>query len=74
MHKNIIKRLKQSFSIPIDTQELHWTRTRAYHKRLGAVKTVWILAGLIMLVVAQPAFILASSLFLTFLSFAFLEK
>ena len=66
----IIRRL----GISQNTQEYKWTQTRAYEKRLEWVKNFWILGGIIMLIVAQPAFIFGSSLFLSFLSFDFLEK
>ncbi len=74
MRKNIIERFIAFLGIPQNTPEFQWTKTPTYQKRLGAVKYGWILAGIIMLAVAQPAFILGSSLFLTFLSFAFLDK
>jgi len=74
MSKNLIDRLIQYLGIPQNSEEFQWTKTRTYRRRLGTVKNAWIIAGLIMLAVAQPAFILASSFFLTFLSFAFLEK
>lgn len=60
--------------IPQNTDEFKWTKTRAYQRRMEWVKNFWIAGGMIMLIVAQPAFILVSSFFLTFLSFAFLEK
>ncbi len=74
MKKNIIERLIQYLGIPQNSDEFQWTKTRTYQKRLGTVKSAWIIGGLVMLMVAQPAFILVSSFFLTFLSFAFLEK
>ncbi len=74
MSKNIIDRLIQYLGIPQNSEEFQWTKTRAYRRRLGTVKNAWIIGGLIMLAVAQPAFILVGSFFLTFLSFAFLEK
>jgi len=72
--KHVIDHIIKWLGIPQNTDEFKWTQTRAYAKRLEWVKSGWILGGIVMLVVAQPAFILASSLFLSFLSLAFLEK
>ena len=72
--KNIIEAIVDYFGISKNTDEYKWTQTRVYQRRIEWVKNAWIAAGLLMLVIAQPAFILASSLFLSFLSFAFLEK
>lgn len=72
--KHILDLFIQWLGIPQNTDEFKWTRTKAYAKRIEWIKNTWILAGIIMLIVAQPAFILASSLFLSCLSFAFLEK
>ncbi len=74
MSKNIIERIIQYLGIPQNSDEFQWTKTQLYRKKLDRVKSFWIIGGLIMLAVAQPAFILAGSFFLTFLSFAFLEK
>jgi len=71
---NIIEKICKYLGIPQDTEEYKWSRTRAYQLRVEFIKNIWIGSGLIMLAIAQPAFILAFSLFLTFLSFAFLEK
>lgn len=71
---NILERVIFWLGIPQNSEEFQWTKTQAYKKRLEWVKTAWMFAGLIMLAVASPAFISASCLFMTFLSFAFLDK
>ena len=70
----MLDRLIHILGIPQNTDEFKWTKTQAYKRRMEWVKNFWIAGGMIMLIVAQPAFILVSSFFLTFLSFAFLEK
>ncbi len=72
MAKNIVDRVIQYLGIPQNSEEFQWTKTQLYQRRLERVKSFWIIGGVIMLAVAQPAFILAGSFFLTFLSFAFL--
>ncbi|MEH6344307.1 MAG: hypothetical protein V7785_04430 [Bermanella sp.] len=74
MKKNLLDRFIDMLGIPQNSEECRWTKSQAYQKRLGWVKSFWIFGGLIMLAVAQPAFILVGSFFLTFMSFAFLEK
>ena len=71
---NIIDRLIRLLGIPQNTDDFKWTRTAGYKRRLEWVKNAWIMVGMIMLIVAQPAFILVSGFFLTFLSLAFLER
>jgi len=71
---NIIESLIRILGIPQNTEEFKWTRTQTYKRKMEWVKNFWIAGGMIMLIVAQPAFILVTSFFLTFLSFAFLEK
>ncbi len=74
MNKDLLERLIQYLGIPQNSEEFQWTKTRTYRRRLGTIKNIWIIGGLVMLAVASPAFILVGSFFLTFLSFAFLEK
>ncbi len=74
MKKNLLDHLIDWLGIPQNSVEYQWTRSKVYRKKLKWVKNFWIIGGLIMLAVAQPAFILASSFFLTFLSFGFLER
>lgn len=71
---SLIDRLINFLRIPQSTAEFQWTKTRCYRRRLEQVKTFWIIAGLIMLAAGHPAFILVGCFFMTFLSFAFLEK
>jgi len=66
----------------------HWTRdrspdgnhpskrrfTRIYQRKQGIVKSVWIASGLVMILVATPAMILAITLGTTFLSFVILDE
>jgi len=72
--KHLIEWLIQLFGISKNTEEYQWSQSNAYKQRIEMVKDIWIGSGLVMLAVAQPAFIIALSLFITFLSFAFLEK
>jgi len=72
--ERFIEFLINIFGISKNTDEYRWCKTNAYKQRLEFVKNMWIGSGLVMLAVAQPAFILALSLFITFLSFAFLER
>lgn len=72
--KTLIERLIHILGISKNTDEYRWCQTSAYKQRVEFVKSMWIGSGLVMLAVAQPAFILALSLFVTFLSFAFLER
>jgi len=74
MKKNLLYRFIDMLGIPQNSEEYQWTKSSVYQKRLERVKSFWIFGGLIMLAVAQPAFILVGSFFLTFMSFAFLEK
>lgn len=71
---SLIDRLITFLKIPQTTPEFLWTKTRCYRRRIEQVKTFWIVAGLIMLAAGHPAFILVACFFMTFLSFAFLEK
>lgn len=72
--KNIVEMIMDVLGVSRNTDEYKWTQTRIYQRRIEWVKNFWIFGGVVMLIVAQPAFILASSLFLSFLSLAFLEK
>jgi hypothetical protein len=74
MRKNLLERLIDWLGIPQNSVEYQWTRSRIYQKKLEWVKNFWIIGGLVMLTVAQPAFILVGIFFLTFLSFGFLER
>ena len=74
MRKNLLDRFIDMLGIPQNSEEYKWTRSHVYQKKLEWVKSFWIIGGLVMLAVAQPAFILVGSFFLTFLSFGFLEK
>ena len=71
---SILDNLIHWLGIPQNTEAFKWTRTKAYQKRLDWVKNTWIVSSLVMLIIAQPAFILVVCFFLTFLSLAFLEK
>ena len=66
----------------------HWTRdrspdhnhphkrrfTRLYRRKQGIVKNLWIASGLVMIVLATPATIMALTLGTTFLSFVILDE
>ena len=71
---SLIERLIRFLNIPQTTPEFLWTKTRCYRRRLEQVKSFWIIAGLVMLAAGHPAFILMLFFFMTFLSFAFLER
>ncbi|MFY0640364.1 MAG: hypothetical protein JXR16_04895 [Bermanella sp.] len=72
--KTLLERLINWLGIPKQSAEYRWSQTRSYNKRIELVKNLWIGGGIVMLIVAQPAFIAGFSLFITFLSFAFLER
>ena len=71
---SLIDRLIQFFQISQSTPEFQWTKTRCYKRRVEQVKSLWIVAGVIMVASAHLAFILVACFFMTFLSFAFLER
>lgn len=71
---NIVSRIRQFYGVSEDTQELKWTRSKIYKRRLEQVKTGWIISGLCMLAAQNPAVVLALFMFSGFLSLAFLEK
>ena len=48
--------------------------TGLYRRKKGIVRNLWIGSGLLMIVVATPALILAMALATTFLSFAILDE
>jgi hypothetical protein len=70
----LLDQLIRFLGIPQNTDDFKWTQTQAYRNRMEWVKNFWIVGGVVMIIAASPAFILVSSFFLTFLSFAFLEK
>ena len=72
--KTLLKRLINWLGVSKQSAEYRWSQTRSYNKRIELVKSVWIGGGVVMLIVAQPAFIAGLSLFITFLSFAYLER
>ena len=72
--KTLLERLINWLGISKQSAEYRWSQTRSYNKRIELVKSVWIGGGVVMLIVAQPAFIAGLSLFITFLSFAYLER
>lgn len=69
----LIQRLIQFFGISQETEAFRWSQSKAYARRIEWIKNTWILSGIVMLIIAHPAFILLFSSFLVFLSFAFLE-
>ena len=72
--KRLIDSLVNWLGVPKNTEEYRWSKTPIYLKRVEQVKDAWIGSGLVMLAVAQPAFIIGFSLFIIFLSFAYLER
>jgi hypothetical protein len=48
--------------------------TVRYRRKQGIVKNVWIMSGLVMLVQASPALMLATALGTTFLAFVILDE
>lgn len=71
---NIIDWLIDHLNIPQSSEQVKRTKTRQYKQRIEWVKNFWIVAGLIMLAFPHPAFVAVLSLFILFLSFAFLEE
>lgn len=71
---SILERLITFLRIPQTSPEFQWTKTTCYKRRIEQVKSLWIIAGSIMVLTGHPAFILVACFFMTFLSFAFLEK
>lgn len=58
-----------------DGQHPHKRRfTTLYMRKKGFVKSVWIGSGLLMILVATPALVLALAMGTTFLSFAILDE
>ena len=58
-----------------DLQHPHKRRfTPPYIRKKGFVKSVWIGSGLLMILVATPALVLALAMGTTFLSFAILDE
>lgn len=77
-HVSLITRLIEScrhyFNLSENYREYQWTQTNAYKRRLAVVKYFWIIGGSLMLISGHMAFILGGSLFLSFVSFAYLEE
>lgn len=73
-NKSWLEKLRSFWNLSNNYREYKWTQTKAYRRRLNRVKDFWIFGGLLMLLSGQLAFILASSLFLSFVSFAYLEE
>lgn len=69
-----LKRWHHFWSVPRNHPAYERTQTPHYQMRLEKVKDFWIIGGLAMLLSGHPAFILTLSLFLVFLSFAYLEE
>ncbi len=58
-----------------DAEHPHRRRfTRAYRRKRGIVKNIWICSGLVMVSTASPALIVTLSLGTTFLSFLILDE
>lgn len=58
-----------------DHQHPHKRRfTRRYMRKKGIVKNLWIASGLVMILLATPALVLAIALGTTFLSFVILDE
>ena len=58
-----------------DQEHPHKRRfTNAYLRKKGIVKNLWICSGLLMILLASPALILATTLGMTFLSFMILDE
>jgi len=72
--KSWLEKLRTWWDLPEDYREYQWTQTPVYKKRLKRVRDFWIVGGVMMLLSGHLAFILSSSLFLSFLSFAYLEE
>lgn len=72
--KTLLERLINWLGVSTESVEYRWSQSKIYNKRIEQVKSAWITGGIVMLIVAQPAFIVGLSLFITFLSFAYLER
>lgn len=70
----LIEGCRHFFNLPESYREYQWTQTKTYQKRLAVVKYLWIIGGSLMLISGHIAFILGGSLFLSFVSFAYLEE
>lgn len=71
---NLVSRIRHFYGVSEDTDEFRWTRSNTYKMRLEQVKTGWIIAGILMLLIQTPAMVLGLSIFSGFLSLAFLER
>jgi hypothetical protein len=70
----LIEGCRHYFNLSENYREYQWTQTKTYQRRLGVVKYFWIIGGSLMLISGHIAFILGGSLFLSFVSFAYLEE
>lgn len=60
-------------NIPMHTVEFIWVHSRIYRRRLQIVKIFWLFGLNLMLFAPNLASIAGGALFLTFVSFAYLE-
>lgn len=60
-------------NIPAHSIEFIWVHSRIYQRRIQNVKIFWLTGLNLMLFFPEPAFIVGGGLFLTFISFAYLE-
>jgi hypothetical protein len=70
----LIEGCRHYFNLSENYREYQWTQTKTYQRRLAVVKYFWIVGGGLMLISGHIAFILGGSLFLSFVSFAYLEE
>ena len=70
----LIEGCRHYFNLSENYREYQWTQTKTYKRRLGVVKYFWIVGGGLMLISGHVAFILGGSLFLSFVSFAYLDE
>lgn len=72
--ESILKSIRGFYGISEQTEEIQWTFSLTYQRRIEQVKTGWIIAGLLMLAIESLAFVIGCFLFCFFLSLAFLER
>jgi len=72
--KTWLEKVRSWWNLSENYREYQWTQTSQYKRRLQRVKDFWIFGGILMLLSGHLAFVLSSSLFLSFLSFAYLEE
>jgi hypothetical protein len=70
----LIESCRHFFNLPENYRAYQWTQSKTYQRRLEVVKYFWIIGGCLMLISGHIAFILGGSLFLSFVSFAYLEE